>query len=189
MGQEMVKTEAKRWTYEDYLKLPDEKRYEIINGELFMVPAPNLSHQDISRNLEYLMWNYVREKNLGVVYDAPVDVVLSEENVFQPDIVFVSRDNFGILKEKAIFGAPDLVVEIISPSSIYNDMNVKKEIYEKFGVKEYWIVDPANKAIQIFTLEGGKFKLHFFGYETGKASSKIIQGFEVELEEIFKSVI
>jgi len=187
MSQETVKIEAKRWTYQDYLKLPDEERYEIINGELFMVLAPNLFHQDISRNLEYLMWNYVREKNLGVVYYAPVDIVLSKENVFQPDIVFVSRDNFGILKEKAIFGVPDLVVEIISPSSIYNDMNVKREIYEKFGVKGYWIVDPTNKAIQIFTLEGGKFKLHFFGYETGKASPKIIQDFEVELEKFSKA--
>lgn len=187
MSQETVKIEAKRWTYQDYLKLPDEERYEIINGELFMVLAPNLFHQDISRNLEYLMWNYVREKNLGVVYYAPVDIVLSKENVFQPDIVFVSRDNLGILKEKAIFGVPDLVVEIISPSSIYNDMNVKREIYEKFGVKEYWIVDPANKAIQIFTLESGKFKLHFFGYETGKASPKIIQDFEVELGKFSKA--
>jgi len=187
MSQETVKTGAKRWTYQDYLKLLDEKRYEIINGDLFMVLAPNLFHQDISRNLEYLMWNYVREKNLGVVYYAPVDIVLSKENVFQPDIVFVSRDNFGILKEKAIFGVPDLVVEIISPSSIYNDMNVKREIYEKFGVKGYWIVDPANKAIQIFTLESGKFKLHFFGYETGKANPKIIQDFEVELEKFSKA--
>lgn len=177
-------TEQKKWTYQDYLHLGEETRCEVLEGELRMTPAPELGHQDISRDLEFIMWQYVKGKKLGKVFDAPVDVVLDEENVVQPDIVFVARENTKILQKKAIVGVPDLVVEIISPSSLYHDRYQKKDLYQRFAVPEYWIVDPAHHTIEIFSLENNVYKLSCFAGEKDRAKSKVISGFELEIAEI-----
>ncbi len=175
------------WTYEDYLRLADDRRYELINGRLYEMPAPTPWHQDISRNLEFLMWNFVRDKKLGKVYDAPIDVVLGDRYVLQPDIIFISKERLGIIGEKAIMGPPDLVVEIISPATVRRDTVVKKEIYEKFGVREYWIVYPEEKAIEVWVLnDKGKYDLFSVTEGEGKVKSKVLEGFEVDLKEVFK---
>jgi Uma2 family endonuclease len=130
------------------------------------------------------MWQYVRERDLGKVLDAPVDVILDEENVVQPDIIFIVREHLGIVQKRGIMGSPDLVVEILSPSSIYEDRYKKKALYERFGIPEYWIVDPAYRTIEVFVLGEGEYQLFSFASEKGTVTSKVIAGFVVELSEI-----
>jgi Uma2 family endonuclease len=131
-----------RFTYNDYLLLPEDKRHEILEGELYVVAAPNTRHQRVSLNLKLALFQYVRHRNLGVILDAPYDVILSEENVVQPDIIFISKERAGIIGELNLQGAPDIVIEILSPGTRSKDLEVKRKIYAAFGVPEYWIVDP-----------------------------------------------
>ncbi|MBI4752822.1 Uma2 family endonuclease [Candidatus Desantisbacteria bacterium] len=106
------------WTYEDYLTLPnDGKTYQIVGGDLFMTAAPLIYHQAISRNLAFIIWEFVKEHDMGEMFNAPVDIVFSSTNVVQPDIIYISKERLDIKKEKAIFGAPDLVIEILSPTT------------------------------------------------------------------------
>ena len=176
-----------RYTYKDYLLIDDDKRYEVIRGGLIMVPAPFTIHQRVLRNIEDVLWNFVREKNLGEVLVAPTDVVLSEDTVIQPDILFISKERLGIIKEAAIMGSPDLIVEIISPSSASYDTVEKRDIYEEYVVKEYWLVFPQEKAIEILALEDGVYRELCKGRKTGIVMSKIIVGLEVDLKEVFES--
>lgn len=117
--------DKRKYTYEDYLQTPDNERYELIEGDLLLTPSPNTIHQWISGQLGNLIRNFVNEKRLGKVFNAPLDVVPGTENVFQPDILFISRERYAIITDKNIYGAPDLVIEILSPSSAYLDL-VKK---------------------------------------------------------------
>jgi len=181
-------TLTKRWTYEDYLKLEDDKRYEILRGELIEMPAPSTTHQRIVKRLLKLMDNYVEEKKLGEVFVSPVDVILSEENVVQPDLVFVSEENSEIIKDRGIFGTPDLIVEIISPSTLKKDTEDKKRLYAEFGVEELWLVFPGERAVEVFSLDKGSYKVCSFGYEKGEVRSCILKNFRVDLEKLFKEV-
>ena len=182
-----TKSTPDRYTYKDYLLIDDDKRYEILRGGLIMVPAPFTIHQRLLRNIEDILWNFVREKNLGEVLVAPTDVVLSEDIVVQPDILFISKERLDIIKEAAIMGSPDLIVEIISPSSASYDTVEKRDIYEEYGVKEYWLVFPQEKAIEVLTLEDGVYRELCKGRKTGVVRSKIIVGLEVDLKEVFES--
>ena len=143
----VLENQAKRWTYEQYCSLDGDQRYEIIDGNLLMAPAPDLGHQDSSRKLFRLLDHFVVTNNLGEVFYAPLDVVLDAANTVQPDLVFVARANAGIIQRRAIFGVPDLLVELVSPSTVRRDRYDKKSLYARFGVKEYWIGDPANKTL------------------------------------------
>lgn len=176
----------KKWTYDRMQnELPIESRFEIIDSELYdMSPTPNTEHQRTSRKLEILFIQFVEQNQLGEIFHAPFDVILDKKNVVQPDILFIAKDNLKVITKKCIEGVPDLVVEIISPSSFYRDQVEKKELYERFGVKEYWIIEPANKVIQIFTLQENKYMLHAFVAEEGKVTSTLLNGFEVNISEI-----
>jgi Uma2 family endonuclease len=176
--------QTKHWTYEDYYKLDDERRYEVISGELLMAPAPDTWHQNWINNLTLLITPFVRLKKLGTVFVAPLDVVLNEENVVQPDLVFVSSSNSGIIEKRGVFGTPDLLVEMISPSSVRRDRYQKKELYARFGVKEYWIGDPANKSMEVLTLKGNAFELHCSAEEKGKVTSLVLAGFQFDIAEL-----
>jgi Uma2 family endonuclease len=177
-------TGKKVWTYEEYYQLNDDKRYEILQGELIIVPAPDLEHQRISRKLEIKMALFIESKNSGELFHAPVDVILEKGQVVQPDIVYVSNENSKLLQKRGIFGSPDLIVEIISPSSIKVDRHVKFSIYESFKVKEYWVMDPANKTIEIFLLEKDKYKLFCFAEQDEIAKSSVLTDFEVNVNDI-----
>lgn len=181
----MIK-EKTRLTYEDYVKIPDEKRYELIEGELYMVPAPDFYHQILSRNIEFLLWDFVKKRNLGVVVHAPVDVVLTPEDVFQPDILFISNEKRDIITEKNVQGAPDLVIEILSPSSQERDKIVKRTLYARHGVREYWIVDPVAKKVEIMTLGSKGFELFGIFLEEDTLFSPLIEGFTPPLKEVFE---
>ncbi len=180
----VLEKQAKRWTYEDYYKLDDDQRYEVIGGQLLMAPAPTLWHQDWLMDLAVLLRQHIRKNHLGRLFIAPVDVVLDDENTVQPDLVFVASANTGILRQRAIFGAPDLLVELVSPASVRRDRYVKKELYARFGVKEYWIGDPANASMEIFALQKGRYESHCAAEEKGKITSLVLSGLEFDLSEI-----
>ena len=174
------------WTYEDYRELPnDQKIYQVIGGKLLMVPAPSTRHQNVSRNLEFIIWSFVKDHNLGVVYDAPIDVVFSSTDVVQPDIVFIARNRLAIVKEKGIFGAPDWVIEIVSPSTSKIDIKLKKDLYERFGVREYWIVFPEDERVEVYLLEGGNYKLRGVFLKHDALQVSTIEKLKVNLEEVF----
>ena len=182
-------TQTKVWTYEDYLKLEDDKRYEVIEGELLEMPAPSVKHQRLVKKLLKLLDEFVEKKSLGEVFVSPIDVILSETNVVQPDLVFVSKERSEIVQDKGIFGAPDLVVEVISPSTLKRDTEDKKKLYAKFGIKELWLIFPGEEAVEVFSLKGRDYGVCSFGYEKGEVRSCLLEGFGINLEELFKEVV
>ncbi|MEO0223241.1 MAG: Uma2 family endonuclease [candidate division WOR-3 bacterium] len=182
--KEMVKEKA--WTYEDYLKLDDDKRYEVINGRLYEMPAPNFEHQRILIILATKMRKFTEDKGFGEIVPSPFDVILSEDIVVQPDIVFISNENLENIKEGRLFGTPDLVVEIVSPGSYRRDRYEKFKIYEEFEVKEYWMVLPGEKVIEVWCLKEGKYVLHSIAVEKGEVESCLLKGLKVNVEEVFK---
>ncbi len=145
-------------TYEDYLLFPDDgKRHELIDGDHFVTPSPNTKHQRVSRNLLTALASFVRKHGVGEVFDAPYDVVLAEDNVVQPDLVFVSRARSTIVTEANVQGAPDLTVEILSDATRKKDELTKRKLYERFGVQEYWILDPDLESVKVFRKENEGF--------------------------------
>jgi Uma2 family endonuclease len=177
----------KVYTYQDYLDLPDDgNKYEIIEGELIMSPAPFTIHQIVKGNLYFEMRKFIVDKKIGTIFDAPTDVVLSETNIVQPDILFILKDNSYIITDANIKGVPDLVVEVISPSTGYYDLTSKKDIYEKFGVREYWIVDPKKQRIEIYENTGQKFELNQRAEKEGKITSQVLKGLQLSLKKIFE---
>jgi Uma2 family endonuclease len=178
--------DRKKITYADYLKIDDNNRYEIFHGGLRMVPAPSTDHQGISINLGSLIWKFVKEKKLGKVFEAPTDVVFDDDEVFQPDIVFIKSERQDIIRENAIHGIPDLIVEIVSPSSTFYDMVEKKEIYRKYGVKEYWLVFPKEKGIEVLTLGNGEYLEFCKSKKTGIVKSKLLEGLEINSKDVFE---
>ncbi len=173
-------------TYEDYAKTPDDERYELIDGELLMVPSPNRFHQGVVIDLGTLLNTFVKRNDLGEVYIAPFDVVLSDTNVVQPDVMFVSRERLGIITHANIRGAPDLVVEVRSPSTAQRDLTIKRRLYAEHGVKEYWMVDPEARIITVLLLRDGDFE-EVGIYQKGQTlSSPTLEGFTLNLDEIFR---
>jgi Uma2 family endonuclease len=148
-----------KFTYEDYLNFPqDGKCHEIIDGVHFMTPAPQTRHQIVSRNLLWTLENYVRDKNLGHTLNAPVDVVLSDTTVVQPDLIFICREREHIIKKNYIDGPPDLVIEILSPGRENLDRLVKMKQYALLGVPEYWLVDFEARLLEQYVLRGQLFE-------------------------------
>jgi len=180
----ILEKRAKRWTYEEYYKLEDDQRYEIIDGQLLMAPAPDTSHQDWLGDLYSLLRSFVKKNKLGRLFFAPVDVVLDAENTVQPDLVFVAAKNAGIIQTRAIFGTPDLLVEVISPSSRRRDHSEKMELYARFGVKEYWIGNASKRSLEIHTLKEGRYELHCAVEAKGKLSSLVLTGLKFDVAEI-----
>ena len=184
--QSVILQERLKFTYEDYLKLPDDgKVYQIIDGEVFMAPAPTPNHQRIVLQMTIRLSAFVNEKGLGEVFIAPCDVVLSEENVVQPDILFVSSQRAHIIGERYISGPPDLVVEVLSPGTEKIDRVLKRGLYERYGVKELWFVSPERREIQVLRLVRGKFVEHGrFGVgET--LISPLLPGLKFDIDEVF----
>lgn len=178
-------TLERKYTYEDYAALPDDKRYELIEGELIMTPAPMTRHQIISGEVDFALRSFVKRNKSGRVFSAPTDVVLSDDVVVQPDILFVSNERAAIITAANIQGAPDLVVEIVSDSSAHLDFGRKKRLYDRYGVAEYWIVIPDAEAVEVFsrTEKGLVLNRRYEKWET--LESGLLAGFGMELVEIF----
>ncbi len=180
----------KKYTVEDFfeLELPDDAThyYELLNGLLVRRNAPSGEHQFAQGKLLVKLIQFVETKGLGMIFSSPTSVVLSENDVPQPDLIFLLTENLSKVDPTCgIKGVPDLVIEIISPTSYRNDRVDKKELYRKHGVKEYWLVDPNYKSIEIFVLQNDQYQLHAFGIENEKITSTVLEGLELELKDIF----
>jgi Uma2 family endonuclease len=176
-----------RFTYTDYKNLPESetKRYELLEGELVMVPSPTTYHQRVSWNLERILGDFVSGHELGFVCHAPVDVVFSQEDVAQPDIFFISQERSQIITEQNIQGTPDLIVEILSPATAQRDRTYKRTLYARHGVEEYWIVDPESKSVEVMSLGEKGFETVQV-YKIGESlSSPLLKGLSFNLEDIF----
>ncbi len=176
---------ARPLTYDDLCQMPDDRnRYEIIGGELIVSPSPNRAHQTISMLLSRMVGNHVAAHRLGNVFAAPVDVQLSPHNVVQPDLLFIRQDRLGIYgPDGPVEGPPDLVVEIISPSSRVMDRIRKAALYADSGVPEYWLVDPERREFQILTLDQGRYEP--VEADGGRFHSTVIPGLVVEPASLF----
>jgi len=147
-----------KWTYSDLLLFPDDgKRHELIDGEHIMSPSPFTKHQRILRQLFYALERFLREHSLGEIFIAPMDVVLSDFDVVEPDLLFIASEHASIITEKHIMGVPDLVVEILSEGTRKQDEIVKRRLYEQYGVQEYWIVDPELESVKVYRMQDGRF--------------------------------
>ena len=150
-----MQTETLKLTYEDYALIPqDGRRHEIIDGEEVMSPAPITKHQRVVLELALLLKQHVREHGLGEVFVAPFDVQLSDYDVVQPDVLFIADDRLRIVDEVNCKGAPDLVCEVLSESTRRTDLVRKRALYARFGVAEYWVLDPVIDQVQVFRPSG-----------------------------------
>lgn len=183
----MVETRSTTLTYQDYLNTPDDERWELLRGEMSMVPSPNTAHQRIAGNLYFSLRAFVQEHGIGEVFVAPFDVVLSATNVLQPDVIFVSAQQNSIITESNIQGAPALVIEVISPSSTTIDRDVKRAIYAEHGVSEYWLVDPEDCMVSVLGLEGKEYREVGQYTASDTLSSPTLPGLALDLSAIFPS--
>ncbi len=174
-----------KFTYDDYLNTPDDKRYELLDGELVMPPAPGESHQNVSAMLGWKLTQFAVENRMGRAYHAPFDVVLSDMDVVQPDLIFVSNERTDIITPANIQGAPDLVVEILSPSTAARDKTFKRSLYARHGITEYWMVDLTEKTITILRLDERGFEVVDTYGEGETLTSPTLQGFTLNLDDIF----
>lgn len=174
------------WTYQDYLRLPDnEFRYEVLYGELYMSPAPLIQHQRIIFALIKQFAIYLDKHPLGEVLPAPVDVHLIHHNsVVQPDLLFVAQENQHIVQEKVVAGAPDVMIEVISPGTINQDRHIKYQLYAAAGVREYWLIDPKSCAIEIYVLRGQAYALLGMYHPGDRTESEVLPGFSVAVNDV-----
>src|SRR6185295_1366896 len=176
-------------TYEDYLYFPEDgKRHELIDGEHYVSPAPNLKHQTAVLNIGSDLRDFVRPRGLGRVWAAPVDVLLSDYDVVQPDLVFLSKERMDLAADGAnIKGAPDLVAEVLSPSTRRMDAVTKRHLYEKYGVGEYWLVDPELELVQVYRLKEGAYhrEAELAAEREEILTSPLFPGLEIVLADIF----
>ncbi|MGE5703630.1 MAG: Uma2 family endonuclease [Clostridia bacterium] len=178
--------QSQKYSRKDYLAWSDEERWEIIDGTAYnMTPAPSRAHQKISRELLLTFGSYLKRKACEI-YDSPFDVFLSDDNIVQPDLVIVCDQ--AKLTERGCEGTPDLVVEILSPATSKKDLNEKFSLYERFGVKEYWIVFPfeGNSQIHVYTLNEGNAYGEPAVFAKGDfATTTLFEELRIEVSEIF----
>ena len=176
-------------SYEYYRNAPESERerYELYEGELVMVPSPSLKHQLILGNLVDFLRRFVNDNDLGVVLFSPLDVILSADTVLQPDILFVAKARAEILAAEGIRGAPDLVIEILSEATAKRDRTYKKTLYARYGVKEYWLVDPEDETIEVFVLKESGYEAAGKYERRGKVpfASLILKGLSIDLDAVF----
>ena len=171
-------------TYEDYASLPDDERCELIDGELIPMPSPKKIHQRLILDLSWIL-RRLEEMGLGELFIAPFDVILSRFNVVQPDLIFVSSARAHIITEDNIRGAPDLLVEILSPSTAGYDRTTKRNLYARHGVPEYWLVDPYAKTITVLLLGANGYDTYAVFGEGDILTSPTLPGFALNLSELF----
>jgi Uma2 family endonuclease len=182
----LVHTEAELLTVADYLATPEGGRFQLIEGELIMAPAPRLHHQKILWNLSQIFARYLADHPLGEAFFAPCDVYLSEHDVLQPDLFFVAKANLGKLADDGLHGAPDLAVEILSPSSAQLDKKTKRRLYARHGAKELWLVDPFLLQIQIYDFARDSAKPARILEEDETFTTPLLPGLKVKAAEDFK---
>jgi Uma2 family endonuclease len=172
------------YTYEDYARLPEGAPYQLIGGKLIKTPAPSPHHQRIAVKVLTKLAMLLTENPVGEVFHAPIDVYFEETETYQPDLIFIAKDRLHLVEEERIKGAPDLVVEILSPSTAYYDLRKKFKISDKHGVREYWVVDPEAKSLTRYEHKEGRLILAEEVEERGRVRSNVIPGFELDAESL-----
>lgn len=175
-----------RLTYEDYCAIPEDgKRHEIIAGDEYVSPSPGFLHQLICERLSRALAEYCESQKMGVVLTAPFDVAPSREDVMQPDVLYIARARMPEIRDTHLEGAPDLAIEIISPATRRVDEVVKRQRYEKFGVQEYWLIDPENRSATIYRRAGECFAPALEIAEAGALASPLLPGLSIALAPLF----
>jgi Uma2 family endonuclease len=183
---EAMKAVQPRLTYPELRLMPDDgKRYELIDGEVFVNPSPSEKHQRVLAKLFVSIYVHVEARNLGRVYIAPFDVVFGEKTALQPDLLFVSAGRLGIIGPEYVLGAPDLVVEILSPYRQSYDRVTKLEQYALYGVTEYWVVDPIAETVEIYVLVGSRYELKGAFAGDDILQSPLLPGWELPAGSLF----
>jgi len=173
-------------TYEEFRHLPDDgRRYELIGGEVHLTPAPNTKHQFVVHNLDIALSLYVQKNKLGEVWEAPLDVRLTEDTALQPDLVFVASTRVEIVREEFIAGAPDLVVEVLSASTAVHDRATKLPIYAEAGVPEVWLIDSQAKTVEVLKLQGKKYFVEVTLAGDQVLASSLFPGWQLPLHDLF----
>ena len=183
----------KRISVKDFSKMQfddtDDFQYEIINGEMIRKSAPSPIHQEVLKNLLYIIETYNRLQKKGRLFCAPIDVFLDDYNKLQPDLVFISEKKKSITND-GILGVPDLVIEIISPTSVIRDRIEKKNVFERFAIPEFWLVDPQYESIEIYTLKDNRYEL-FSAATTmeGGLNQSLFEGLSISFNDVFASAL
>lgn len=184
---ELIQQAERKITVKEFFEMELEEGYfyELINGNIVKKQAPSPAHQNVSMSLSRIMSSFIFDNKLGKLFAAPIDVFFDISNNTQPDLLFVKKERDFIITRNGIEGAPDFIVEILSPSTFKLDRTDKMELYLYFGVPEYWIVDPKNQSIEVYVLEDNRYKMAFFAIENGLIQSKILEGLSLEVSDVF----
>ena len=176
------------FTYDELVaEMPETKQpHELWGGELVMSPTPSYFHQKVSLSFYRLLHAWVAERKLGEVIAAPIDMVLSPHNCVQPDVAFISKERLGIIK-RVIMGPVDLAVEVVSLWGRNRDRIAKRDLYEQYGIREYWIIDPEAKTVDVLVLEQGAYKLAMRAAAGEVAKSQLLPGFAVQVSTLFET--
>ncbi len=183
-----VQDRIRKLTYDDYARIPDDgQRHEIIDGEHYVSPAPFTPHQGLSIELGSRLHLFVKRHRLGRVFAAPCDVVLSKHDIVQPDLMFISNPRASIITEKNVQGAPDLIIEILSEGTRRLDETVKLELYDRYGVLEYWTFNTSKQVAQVYrrTLQDLRLVAELSAEGGDVLSTPLLPGIEISLAEIF----
>ncbi|HLN65008.1 MAG TPA: Uma2 family endonuclease [Symbiobacteriaceae bacterium] len=174
-------------TYEDYLQLPEEQRYEVLEGDLRMVPARGVPHQKVLYRLTKVVGDFVDQQGLGTVLFAPLDVILADDSVVQPDLLFIRNDRLAILKTEGVRGAPDLVVEVLAPNSTAKrDRGIKRRLYGRYGVQEYWLVDPQERTVEVACQRDGALETVSLAQGDAGVRSLLFPDLAIALSDLFR---
>jgi Uma2 family endonuclease len=187
-GQERPSSPGVKLTYDDFVHFPDDgQRHELIDGEHYVTPSPNLGHQAIIGNLHFLVRQHLELHPVGRVFMAPLDVVLSNVDVVEPDLLYVSNGRREVLTTKHVRGAPDLVVEVGSPSTRRRDETIKRRLYEQWDVLEYWVVDPEIEEARVYRREGDRYvRAALLSAEQGDVlTTPLLPGLSLPLGRVF----
>ncbi len=172
--------------YQDWLQFPDEpKIYEILEGDFYMTPPPNIRHQELQKRLGKHLQD-MEDRGLGFVFYAPTGVLLAEDIVVEPDLFFIIRERSEIIKTQAVEGPPDLVVEILSPATSHKDRTIKLNLYSHHGVREYWIVDPVTEKVEVFSRHQDRLALRSTLDTTGTLISPLLPDLDIQLADVFR---
>jgi Uma2 family endonuclease len=174
-----------KFNVDDYMSAPEGKRYQLLGGEMILAPSPTTRHQRTLFRLAQAVNEFVAAHNLGEVFVAPYDIVFSVHDVAQPDLLFVSNERSAIITEANIQGAPDLVIEVLSPGTAQYDQGYKRTLYSRFGVREYWLVDPDTEMAEVLTASEQGLVSHATDQRSDTLTSPLLAGLSLSLEQIF----
>jgi Uma2 family endonuclease len=182
-------TSATKFTYEDLLSFPDDgKRHELIDGEHYVTPSPSTAHQLIVGNIHHLLRSFLSHSPVGVVVLAPFDIVLSDFDVVEPDLIYFTRERYGeVVGQKNAQGPPDLAIEVLSPGTRRKDEIIKRKLYERTGIGEYWVVDPDIDIVKVYRLAGDRYeRVAELALERQEAiASPLFPGLAMPLADVF----